>query len=127
MLKVKPAQLVGGHATKRRPPVFLLSGLLLWLSSAALEVSAQVLDDAANAKLLSAHSKTLLINDQYFEDLLRGYGLPSGADEIQQEYLNSAQCGSINIGNNYASNQISGEITVIIVGDILNVGNSCGG
>ncbi len=127
MLRVKPKQFVGGQATKLRPPAFFLSGLLLWLSLAALEAPAQVLDDAANAKLLSAHSKTLLINDHYFEDLLRGYGLPSGADEIQQEYLNSAQCGSVNIGNNYASNQISGEITVIIVGDILNVGNTCGG
>ena len=121
-------QSMGGEATKLRPPVFLLLGLLFWLiSSAALEVSAQILDDTANAKLLSVHSKTLLVNDQYFEDLLRGYGLPSGADEIQQEYRNSAQCGSVNIGNNYSSNQISGEITVIIVGDILNVGNSCGG
>ena len=121
-------QSMGGEATKLRPPVFLLLGLLFWLiSSAALEVSAQILDDTANAKLLSVHSKTLLVNDQYFEDLLRGYGLPSGADEIQEEYLSSAQCGSVNIGNNYATNQISGEITVIIVGDILNVGNTCGG
>ena len=121
-------QSMGGEATKLRPPVFLLLGLLFWLiSSAALEVSAQILDDTANAKLLSVHSKTLLVNDQYFEDLLRGYGLPSGADDIQEEYLSSAQCGSVNIGNNYATNQISGEITVIIVGDILNVGNTCGG
>lgn len=119
---------MGGEATKPRPPVFFLLGLLFWLiSSAAVEVWAQILDDTANAKLLSVHSKTLLVNDHYFEDLLRGYGLPSSADEIQEEYLTSAQCGSVNIGNNYATNQISGEITVIIVGDILNVGNTCGG
>ncbi|MDC0572476.1 hypothetical protein PQZ11_06270 [Luminiphilus sp.] len=127
MLRVKPEQCIGGKATQLRPPAFFLAGLLFLLNSAALEVSGQILDDTANAKLLSVHSKTLLINDQYFEDLLRGYGLPSGADEIQEEYLTSAQCGSVNIGNNFASNQISGEITVIIVGDILNVGNTCGG
>lgn len=105
----------------------MLAGLILCLGSLASEISAQILDDTANAKLLSVHSKTLLINNQYFDDLLRGYGLPSGADEVQQEYLSSAQCGSVNIGNNFASNQIGGEITVIIVGDILNVGNTCGG
>jgi len=86
---------------------------------------AQVLDDSANVKILSAQSKTLLINNQYFDDMLKGYGLPSGPEDIRDEYLN--QCGSVSIGNNFASNQLGTDITVIIVGDILNVGNSCGG
>ena len=52
---------------------------------------AQVLDDSANVKILSAQSKTLLINNQYFDDMLKGYGLPSGPEDIRDEYLN--QCG----------------------------------
>lgn len=88
-------------------------------------VKAQVLDDSANVKILSAQSKTLLINDQYFEEMLRGFGLPEGPDDIREEYSN--QCGSVSIGNNFASNQLGTDITVIIVGDILNVGNTCSG
>ena len=101
-----------------------LNGKLYFFSTLTLSLKYGV-----DASIISTDGNTKydVINDQYFEDLLRGYGLPSGADEIQEEYLSSAQCGSVNIGNNYATNQISGEITVIIVGDILNVGNTCGG
>jgi len=88
---------------------------------------AQILDDAANVKILSAQARTLLINEQFFDDQLKGYGLPSGSDVVRDEYLNNSQCGSVSIGNNFASNQIGTDITVIIVGDIINAGNSCGG
>ena len=77
------------------------------------------------SKFCRHSQKTLLINNQYFDDMLKGYGLPSGPEDIRDEYLN--QCGSVSIGNNFASNQLGTDITVIIVGDILNVGNSCGG
>ncbi len=102
--------------------LLLISGFSLMSASTSI---AQVLDDSANVKILAAQSKTLLINNQYFDDMLQGYGLPSGPEDIRDEYLN--QCGSVSIGNNFASNQLGTDITVIIVGDILNVGNSCGG
>ena len=109
----------------RIPQPLLFAGVAILLGFLHSAVKAQVLDDSANVKILSAQSKTLLINHEYFKDMLRGYGLPEGPDDIREEYLN--QCGSVSIGNNFASNQLGTDITVIIVGDILNVGNTCGG
>ncbi|NBT29766.1 MAG: hypothetical protein EBT18_09845 [Gammaproteobacteria bacterium] len=103
----------------------LFFGVAALVGSLHPVVKAQVLDDSANVKILSAQSQTLLINHQYFEDMLRGFGLPEGPDDIREEY--SSQCGSVSIGNNFASNQLGTDITVIIVGDILNVGNTCSG
>lgn len=109
----------------RMPQKLLFFSMVVLLGSLHPVVKAQVLDDSANVKILSAQSQTLLINHEYFEDMLRGFGLPEGPDDIREEYSN--QCGSVSIGNNFASNQLGTDITVIIVGDILNVGNSCGG
>jgi len=113
-------------AFRRQLRTFCLTANLGWLVAfTAFPVGAQVLDDSANVKILSAQSQTLLINHSYFEDMLQGYGLPLSEDDVREEYLQD--CGSVSIGNNFASNQIGSDITVIIVGDVLNVGNSCGG
>jgi len=113
-------------ASGRHPlALFLTAKLALFAAFAVSPGGAQVLDDSANVKILSAQSQTLLINHSYFEDILQGYGLPLREDDVREEYLQN--CGSVSIGNNFASNQIGGDITVIIVGDVLNVGNSCGG
>lgn len=112
-------------ASWRRAHPFCLTAKLAMLAVfAACPVGAQVLDDASNVKILSAQSQTLLINHSYFEDMLQGYGLPLSEDDVREEYLQD--CGSVSIGNNFASNQIGSDITVIIVGDVLNVGNTCG-
>ena len=102
----------------------LTAEFTLSLAFVVCPVGAQVLDDSANVKILSAQSSTLLINHSYFEDMLQGYGLPLSEDDVREEYLQD--CGSVSIGNNFASNQIGSDITVIIVGDVLNVGNTCG-
>ena len=131
LVKSRPARPVKATnkraaALQRRPLIFCLTAeLALFAAFAAFPVGAQVLDDSANVKILSAQSQTLLINHSYFEDMLQGYGLPLSEDDVREEYLQD--CGSVSIGNNFASNQIGSDITVIIVGDVLNVGNSCGG
>jgi hypothetical protein len=42
------------------------------------------------------------------------------------QYNAKQNCGSIEIANQVESKGVSNDITVIIVGDIFNVGNRCG-
>ena len=100
----------------------------LFFSNLSGPLSAQILDDAANVKILAAQSKVLRINSYYFEDILNQRSIPFENGQISDDFLDSIGCGSISIGNQFADSSapFSSEISVVIVGDVLNVGNTCG-
>lgn len=104
-----------------------LAALALVGTLGAATARAQLLDDATNVKIMAVQSQAMLINNAYFKDMLKAYGLPTSPEDFSENYVKSIQCGSVSIGNNFASDELGGEITVIIVGDVLNVANNCGG
>lgn len=85
---------------------------------------AQLLDDKANLKVLTVRAQMLRINTAYFEDLIKSRGAPSKAEDLDQ-YIGRVGCGSVEIGNQKVSSGIGNEVSVVIVGDVLNVGNYC--
>ncbi len=104
-----------------------LAALVMCGTLSATTARAQLLDDSTNVKIMAVQSQALLINNSYFKDMLKAYGLPTSPEDFSENYVKSIQCGSVSIGNNFASDELGGEITVIIVGDVLNVANNCGG
>ena len=84
-----------------------------------------VLDDSANLRILSAHSKALTINADYFNDLIREAGGFNSKEDLAEELQGKTDCGSVSIGNQYTESTFANEVTIIIVGDITNVGNVC--
>ena len=101
----------------------------LIVSALGLLVPAQrahaVLDDSANLRILSAYSKALMINADYFNELIREVGGLNSKEDLAEELQGKTDCGSVAIGNQYTETSFSNEITIIIVGDITNVGNYC--
>jgi hypothetical protein len=94
------------------------------MSSSA--VQAQALPDNANMKILAARSFALLMNKDHFNNILKSAGAPLSPEEVMDQYNAKQNCGSIEIANQVESKGVSNDITVIIVGDIFNVGNRCG-
>lgn len=87
--------------------------------SMPLAVSAQLLEDRANVKILKARAKLLHLNEDRMTDRLNA----------QDQRLNGLQgrvdCGSVDIGNQVISSGIGQDISVVITGDIINTGNRC--
>lgn len=82
---------------------------------------AQVLDDGANRKILKLRS-TLLEGDttqRYSAGQLNSYS------NLEEQIRASANCGAVDIGNQDVNSNFSGEINIIIAGDIINSGNNC--
>ena len=84
-----------------------------------------VLDDSANLRILTARSKALTINADYFNELIKEVGGFNSKEDLAEELQGKTDCGSVTIGNQYTETSFSNEITIIIVGDITNVGNYC--
>lgn len=105
----------------------LIASLLL--STLGLALPAQrahaVLDDTANLRILTARSKALTINADYFDDLINEVSGFNSKEDLAEELQGKTDCGSVAIGNQYTETSFSNEITIIIVGDITNVGNYC--
>lgn len=97
---------------------------LVIVVAAAIPVQAQFLDDKANLKVLAVRAQMLRTNTAYFNDLIKSRGAPTKAEELDQ-YIGRVGCGSVEIGNQQVSNGIGNEVSVVIVGDVLNVGNYC--
>jgi hypothetical protein len=89
------------------------------------QAHAQLLDDKANLKILQARSQLLLVNKDYFEEKIKQGGAPASPKDAQQ-YLGRLNCGSVEIGNQGVNTGIAKEISVVIVGDVINFGNHCG-
>jgi hypothetical protein len=107
---------------RRQLPLLFAACAIL---GAAAGARAQVLDDKANMKILSARSLMLRVNHDYFNDQLRKSGAPTTPEETLDMYRARVGCGSVDIGNQFVDKGIGNEISVIIVGDVINVGNRC--
>ena len=76
-------------------------------------------------RILTARSKALTINADYFNELIKEVGGFNSKEDLAEELQGKTDCGSVAIGNQYTETSFSNEITIIIVGDITNVGNYC--
>ena len=103
--------------------VMVLSCVLLSMSPAPGQ--AQLLDDKTNLKILNSRSQMLRMNNDYFNDLLRQRGAPTTPEQALELYRGRVGCGSVDIGNQFVDKGLGNEINVIIVGDVINVGNYC--
>ena len=56
---------------------------------------ADVLDDTANLRILSARSKVLTVNAAYFNDRLKEIGAPTTKEELVKELEGKTDCGSV--------------------------------
>jgi|TARA_B110000238_G_C15834123_1_gene314075 hypothetical protein len=83
------------------------------------------LDDSANLRILSARSQAMTINADYFNNVIAQAGISPSKEDLADELRGKTDCGSISIGNQYTDTSFANEVTIIIVGDITNVGNSC--
>lgn len=103
----------------------LPAGVLMLATFAAIQpAQAQLLDDKANLKVLMVRAQMLRTNTGYFNDLIKSRNVPTREDELDQ-YIGRVGCGSVEIGNQYVSDGLGNEVSVVIVGDVLNVGNYC--
>ena len=118
-------QIVQVAPTKKVVFSFLVGLLYLVFSFSS---SAQFLRDDAMVKILAAKSNALRINKFYFQDILSKRGVPFENGQYSEDFLQSGGCGSVAIGNQFgnSSQTLPSEISIVIVGDILNVGNTCG-
>lgn len=104
----------------KRHIIFVLGAVAaIWLSVPT--ASAQLLEDSANRKVLKVRS-----------DLLRGdatrkfSGNQLGSyNNLKGQISGRATCGAVDIGNQHVASSFSGEINVIVTGDIVNTGNNC--
>lgn len=97
----------------------------LGLGAVSLPAGAQLLDDKINLKVLTNRAMLLQLNKNYFDDLLKQQGAPTSPSDAEQ-YIGRVGCGSVEIGNQYVDTSIAHDISVVIVGDVINVGNRCG-
>jgi len=107
--------------------LFNSSGLLTVFVMAVLfanNAHAQ-LDDSANLRILSARSQAMTINADFFNNLIAQAGISTSKEDLADELRGKTECGSISIGNQFTESSFANEVTIIIVGDITNVGNSC--
>lgn len=83
--------------------------------------SAQILDDSANRKVMRTRANMLR------GDATRRYSnnqLPKTTD-MDNRIRGRANCGAVDIGNQHVDSTFSGEINVIVTGDVINTGNVC--
>lgn len=114
------------QAPTNKVAISLLVGILSLVFS--FSSSAAPLQDDAMVKILAAKSHALRINKFYFQDILSKRAVPFENGQYSEDLLQSGGCGSVAIGNQFgnSSQTLPSEISIVIVGDILNVGNTCG-
>jgi hypothetical protein len=96
---------------------------LIILILPSLAASQGLLDDRANMKVLKVRSQMLLLT----EDSLTNENPNAqftGSDGLIQQQIQTG-CGTLAIGNQATENTLSGDINVIIAGDVINTGNKC--
>ncbi len=81
-----------------------------------------VLPDQANMKILQVRTRLM-----HLQDNVLGDDIPSDLDQLMEFGVLPGRvgCGSVEIGNQIAGVAPSGDITIIIAGDIINAGNKC--
>lgn len=85
------------------------------------DVAAQVLDDRANMKILKTRSKLATGSTSY----VYSNGQLDALADLESQVRSQVNCGSVDIANQTVDSSFSGEINIIITGDIVNSGNNC--
>ena len=85
------------------------------------DVAAQVLDDRANMKVLKVRSKLATGSSTY----VYSNGQLDALADLESQIRSQVTCGSVDIANQTVDSSFSGQINVIITGDIVNTGNNC--
>lgn len=94
------------------------------LCLAPVMAGAQLLDDKTHLKILSNKAMLMQLNQSHFDDLLKKQNAPTSQKDVEQ-YVGRVGCGSVEIGNQSVDSGIAKEISVVIVGDVINFGNRC--
>lgn len=95
----------------------LLVTIIVLLFTLESPVYAQLLSDSTNLKILKTRSRLLLLN----QDSIVG-----GTDLNNINALRGqVGCGTVDIGNQDVSTTLSGDVNIVITGDIINTGNRC--
>jgi hypothetical protein len=100
---------------------FIAPPVMTNLSFGIGTAQAQVLDDNANMKILRARAEMARGSET---QVYSGGQLKSKA-ELEQEMRGRATCGTVDIGNQSINTDFTGQVTIVIAGDVVNSGNNC--
>lgn len=106
----------------RKTIFYALTGALVGVFSFTnADLHAQVLDDRANMKVLKTRSKLATGSSTY----VYSNGQLDAFTDLEDQVRSVANCGSVDIANQTVDKTFSGQINIIITGDVVNTGNSC--
>ncbi len=91
------------------------------LSLVSTDVTAQVMDDRANMKVLKTRAKMATGSSTY----VYSNGQLDAFTDLESQIRAQANCGSVDIANQTVDSSFSGQINIIIAGDVVNTGNNC--
>lgn len=92
---------------------------------AASPAFAQRISDDTNVKILKSKAQALRMTPEAFKKLAEEKGAPTDKNSLSSLYGGQVGCGSISIGNQLVERTLKGDINIIILGDVVNVGNRC--
>lgn len=98
--------------------VSVLAGVFILASTMA---EAQVLDDRANLKILKTRAKMATGSSTY----VNSGGQLDAVQGLEDKVRSRVDCGAVDIANQHVDSNFSGQINIIISGDIINTGNRC--
>ena len=104
---------------KKRIAVF--SALMGFAALLSTDVAAQVMDDRANMKVLKTRAKMATGSSTY----VYSNGQLDAFTDVESRVRSQANCGSVDIANQTVDSSFSGQITIVIAGDVVNTGNNC--
>lgn len=104
--------------TKR---LVVLSALISFGALINADLNAQVLDDRANMKVMKTRSKLATGSSTY----VYSNGQLDALADLESQVRSQVNCGSVDIANQTVDSTFSGQINIIIAGDIVNTGNNC--
>ncbi|MDV7338441.1 hypothetical protein RYZ26_02450 [Terasakiella sp. A23] len=100
---------------------FILTSALALLILTSAEGFSQVLDDRANMKILKTRAKLATGSSTY----VYSNGQLDALADLESQIRSQVNCGSVDIANQTVDSSFSGEINIIIAGDVVNTGNNC--
>lgn len=104
-----------------KKPIIVVSALVCLGAFTGADVAAQVLDDRANMKVLKTRAKLATGSSTY----VYSNGQLDAMSDLKGQVRSQANCGSVDIANQTVDSSFSGEINIIITGDVVNTGNNC--
>jgi len=100
---------------------FILTSALALLVLSSAEGLTQVLDDRANLKIMKTRAKLATGSSTY----VYSNGQLDALADLESQIRSQVNCGSVDIANQTVDSSFSGEINIIIAGDVVNTGNNC--